>query len=56
MDIVSEARRKELERIEHQYREGDIAQEQAMAWLLQAIEQEIQKPDAEIDDAWIDAC
>lgn len=56
MDIVSEAKRKELERIEHQYREGDMTQKQAMAWLLQAIEQEIQKPDAEIDDAWIDAC
>lgn len=56
MDILSEAKRRKLEHIEHQYREGDITQEQAVAWLLQAIEQEIQKPDAEIDDAWIDAC
>lgn len=56
MDILSEAKRKELERIEHQYREGDLSQEQAMAWLLHAVEQEIQKPYAEIDDAWIDAC
>ena len=56
MDILSEVKRRKLEHIEHQYREGDITQEQAVAWLLQAIEREIQKPDAEIDDAWIDAC
>lgn len=56
MDVRSETRRKELERINHQYKEGDLSQEQAMAWLLHAVEQEIQKPDDEIDDAWIDAC
>lgn len=56
MATLSEARRNALDHVEYQYREGELTQEQAMAWLLQAIKQEIQKPDAEIDDAWIDAC
>lgn len=54
--MLSGEKAERLQQVQQAYQQGMLSQAQVMAWLMQAIEIELQKPDEEVDDTWIDAC
>ncbi len=56
MSGLNASRYDELDRLQKAYEQGELSQKDANNLLAQAIEQELDKPDQEIDNAWINAC
>ena len=56
MSKLSIAKQLLLDEIRKQYEEGEISQEESTQLILAEIEKEVNKPDIEIEDAWIEAC
>jgi len=56
MSGLNTSKHDELDKLQKAYEQGELSQQDANKRLAHAIEQELDKPDQEIDNAWINAC